>query len=63
MRDGAVTIHHVVASNDDLADWEIHMVVAIDHEKQEVVDGDISETLLIRRLRRDGWTINGHGGD
>lgn len=57
MSKGTVTIHKVMASNDALEDWDIHMVVAIDHDKQEVIDGDISEELLERRLRRDGWTI------
>ena len=58
MSKGTVTIYNVMASNDALDDWNIHMVVAIDHDKQEVIDGDISEILLERRLRRDGWTIN-----
>ena len=60
MSKGTVTIHNVMASFSvsDLHDWDISIVIAIDEDNQEVIDGDISEILLERRLRRDGWTIN-----
>ena len=57
MTKGTVTIHNVTASNDHLINCEIDMVVAIDHDKNEVVDGDIRYDLLERRLRRNGWNI------
>lgn len=60
---GTVVIHTVTASNDILDDhnWDgIYMSVAVDWgdpECPEVIDGDISESLLERRLHRDGWRV------
>jgi len=54
---GTVTIYNVTASNDDLVDWCIDMVVAVDIDNAQVIDGDIRYDSLERRLRRDGWLI------
>lgn len=60
MNRGTVIVHTVDGMNDILADngfVDISLVVAIDHEKNEVIDADIRYDLLERRLRRDGWNV------
>lgn len=57
---GTVIIHQCDAMNDITNDtgWQyITVVVALNHDTWEVVDADVSETLLIKRLERDGWTV------
>lgn len=57
---GTVIIHQCDAMNDITNDngWENIMVaVALNHDTWEVVDADVSESLLIKRLQRDGWTV------
>jgi hypothetical protein len=57
---GTVVIHTLTASNDVTDDlgWEgILVEVALNHDTWEVVDADVSEELLIKRLQRDGWTV------
>lgn len=60
MNRGTVTVHTVTGMNDILADnhiVDIGLLVAIDHENNEVIDADIRYDLLERRLRRDGWNV------
>ena len=60
MSNRTATIHSITGSNDILSDtgWsDISLFVAIDHENEQVVDADIRDDLLERRLRRDGWDV------
>lgn len=60
MNRGTVTVHTVDGTNDILTDNQIvdvGLLVAIDHENNEVIDADIRYDLLERRLRRDGWNV------
>lgn len=57
---GTVIIHQCDAMNDVTNDtgWQhIMVVVALNHDTWEVVDADVSESLLIKRLQRDGWNV------
>jgi len=54
------TIHRITGSNDMLSDtgWlNITLWVGVDHENDKLIDVDLRNDLLERRLERDGWSV------
>jgi hypothetical protein len=58
MEHGTVTMHLAYATSDDLADWDIKVFVAIDHDTGTVIDADLNPAILERRLWDHGWLID-----